>query len=214
MFGNLSIWLTSIWVLSVGVTLGAAVLVLLYAALLLVSRPAAAAMLRVIKESVLQWISYIVLAYVVICFLAIPMMPVKQLFASLGRLPHVGENAITVEVPPRTDDMEVPLGFQSDELQRYSIRSEQDVIVGVEAGQGVFQSADLGRRRRTVRLDAQQQTSIDCLKGRSTRLYVTNQSDAPTQLTIEITTDVPIVAGAADFLSRPPRSSAFTSCTC
>jgi hypothetical protein len=135
MFGNLSIWLTPIWLLSVGVTFGAAILVLLYAVLFLVSRPAAAAMLRVIKESVLQWISYIVLAYVVICVLAIPMMPVSQLVASLGRLPSVGEKSITVEVPPRTDDHNVGLAFQSDELQRYSIRSEQDVIVGVEAGQ-------------------------------------------------------------------------------
>ena len=161
MFGNLSIWLTPIWVLSVGVTLGAAVLVLLYAVLFLVSRPTAAAMLRVVKESVLQWISYIVLAYVVICFLAIPMMPVKQLFASLGRLPHVGENAITVEVPPRTDDMEVPLGFQSDELQRYSHSQRAGCDCRRRSRQGVFQSADLGRRWRTIRLDAEQQTSAN-----------------------------------------------------
>jgi ABC-type transport system involved in multi-copper enzyme maturation permease subunit len=192
MFGNLSIWLTPIWVLSVGVTLGAAVLVLLYAALLLVSRPAAAAMLRVIKESVLQWISYIVLAYVVICFLAIPMMPVKQLFASLGRLPHVGENAITIEVPPRTDDMEVPLGFQSDELQRYSIRSEQDVIVGVEAGKA-YSNPLISVEGGEPFVWTPSSKRLRLFEGPVERLYVTNQSDAPTQVTIEITTDAPMV---------------------
>jgi ABC-type transport system involved in multi-copper enzyme maturation permease subunit len=192
MFGNLSIWLTPIWVLSVGVTIGAAILVILYGALLLISRPTAAAMLRVVKESVLQWISYIVLAYVVICFLAIPMMPVKQLFASLNRLPYVGEKAITVEVPPRTDDMEVSLDFQSDELQRYSIRSDQDVVVGVEAGKAYSNPLVLveGGEPFIWTPSSKRQRMFD---GPVEKLYVTNQSDAPTEVSIEITTDAPMV---------------------
>jgi ABC-type transport system involved in multi-copper enzyme maturation permease subunit len=192
MFGNLSIWLTPIWVLSVGVTLGAAVLVLLYAVLLLVSRSAAATMLRVVKESVLQWISYIVLAYVVICVLAIPMMPVKQLVTSLGRLPHVGERTITVEVPPRTDDRAVQLGFQSDELQRYSIRSEQDVIVGVEAGKA-YSNPMISVVGGEPYIWTPSSKRLRMFEGPVEQLYVTNQSDAATEVTIEITTDAPMM---------------------
>jgi hypothetical protein len=132
MTGNLNIWLTPVWLLSVGVTLGAVVLVLLYGILWLISRPAAATALRVARESVLQWISYVVLGYIGFCLLATPMMPLRQVIASLSRVPYVGTKDVTVEVPPRTDDFDVPIRFHADELQQYSLRSEQDVVVTVE----------------------------------------------------------------------------------
>jgi ABC-type transport system involved in multi-copper enzyme maturation permease subunit len=196
MFGNLSIWLTPIWVLSVGVTIGAALLILLYGTLWLVARPAAASMQRLVKESVLQWISYLVLAYVVICFLAIPMMPLRQLIASLGRLPFVGEKSITVEVPARTDDMSVAIGFQSDELQRYSIRSEEDVIVSVAAGTAYSNPLITveGGEPFIWTPSSKRQRLFD---GPVEQLYVTNQSDAPTQVTIDVTTDAPLVQARA-----------------
>jgi ABC-type transport system involved in multi-copper enzyme maturation permease subunit len=192
MFGNLSIWLTPIWVLSVGVTIGAATLVLLYGVLWVVSRSAAAAMLRVVKESVLQWITYIVLAYVAICILAAPMMPLRQLVSSLGRLPYVGERSMTVEVPPRTDDMEVLLGFQSDELQRYAISSEQDVVVGVEAGKA-YSNPLITVEGGEPYIWTPSSKHQRMFEGPVEKLFVTNQSDAPTQLTIELTTDAPMI---------------------
>ena len=111
MSGNLSFWLTPLWTLSVGVTLGAAVLLLIYGMLWLVSRKAAAAVLRTGQESVLQWISYVVLVYVALCFLATPMMPWGSVSDSLRRLPYVGESRTTVTIPPRTDDLEVAVNF-------------------------------------------------------------------------------------------------------
>jgi ABC-type transport system involved in multi-copper enzyme maturation permease subunit len=192
MFGNLSIWLTPVWVLSVGVTIGAAVLVLLYGGLWLAARQAAATMLRVVKESVLQWISYIVLAYVVICFLAIPMMPLKALIASLGRLPQVGEKSLTVEVPARTDDMPVALGFRSDELQRYSFRSEQDVVVGVEPGQA-YANPLITVEGGEAYIWTPSSKRPRLFDGPVEQLYITNQSDAASQVTIELATDAPMV---------------------
>src|SRR5688572_640630 len=143
MTGNLSIWLTPIWLLASGVTLGALVLVLLYGILWLISKPAAATTLRVVRESVLQWISYLVLMYLVFFVIALPMVwgvrigerNLPQLVvASLGRMPYVGSKSETIEVPPRTDDHEVPFRFEADELQEYTLRSEQDIIVNLEAG--------------------------------------------------------------------------------
>jgi ABC-type transport system involved in multi-copper enzyme maturation permease subunit len=201
MTSNLSIWLTPVWILAAGVTLGAAVLVVLYGILWLFSKPAAAATLRVVRESVLQWISYVVLMYAVFFVLALPMvwgvrigernLP-KLVVASLGRLPHVGSKSVTIEVPPRTDDHEVSFGFQSDELQQYTLRSEQDVIVNVEpekaysAPQIIVEGGEPyvwtpGSKRPRV------------FEGALKKLYVTNQSDVPTELTIEIKTDIPLV---------------------
>ena len=190
--GNLSFWLTPLWFLSVGVTLGAAVLVVLYSLLWLVSRPAAAAVLRTVQESVLQWISYVVLVYVALCFLATPMMPWRSVIDSVRRLPHVGTKQVTVTIPPRTDDQQVDVEFQSDELQRYSFAADQDVIVGVEPMKAYSDPL--------IEIVADEpyvwtpSSKIDRkFTGPITSLYVTNQSDAPANLTIESTTDVPIV---------------------
>jgi ABC-type transport system involved in multi-copper enzyme maturation permease subunit len=201
MTGNLSIWLTPVWILAAGVTLGAVVLVLLYGIVWLISRPAAATTLRVVRESVLQWISYVVVAYAVFFVIALPMVwgvrigerNLPQLIvSSLSRLPYVGPKSETVDVPARTDDFEVPFTFQADELQQYTLRSEQDVIVNAEPGKAYSAPQILveggepyvwtpgGKRQRIF-------------EGTVEKLFVTNQSDAPTKLTIDVQTDIQLV---------------------
>jgi ABC-type transport system involved in multi-copper enzyme maturation permease subunit len=194
MLGNLSIWLTPIWILSAGVTLGALALVVLYGILWLVARPAAEAALRVIRESVLQWISYIVIAHVVFFILAIPISQVSlgELSHSLSRLTRVGAANFSVQIPARTDDFEVAVGIQSDELQQYTIRSDQDVVVGVESGKAYSDPLILveGGEPYTWTPSSKFQR---LLEGAVDNLYITNQSDAPTEVTIELETDVPLV---------------------
>ncbi|MEX0642421.1 MAG: ABC transporter permease [Pirellulales bacterium] len=190
--GNLSLWLTPLWFLSVGVTLGAAFLAVLYGLLWLVSRPAAAAVLRTVQESVLQWISYVVLVYVALFFLATPMMPWRNVIDSVRRLPSVGTNQVTVTIPPRTDDQEVAVKFQSDELQRYSIMADQDVIVGVEPKMA-YSDPLIEVVADEPYVWTPSSKSERKFSGAITSLFVTNQSDLPAKLTIETMTDVPIV---------------------
>jgi ABC-type transport system involved in multi-copper enzyme maturation permease subunit len=189
--GNLSIWLTPVWILSLGVTAGAAILVLLYGVLWLVSRPAAEAAMRLVKESVLQWISYVVATFVALALLLTPLMPWRDVAHSLGRLPYVGPAEVTVEVPARTDDFEVPLAFQSDELQAYSFDSEQDLIVGVEPGKAYADPMIIvaGGEPYGWTPSSKRGRLFD---GPVDNLYITNQSDAPTRLTIRFTTDAPL----------------------
>jgi ABC-type transport system involved in multi-copper enzyme maturation permease subunit len=178
--------------LSVGVTLGAAILLVLFGVLWLVSRKAARSVLRTVQESILQWISYVVLVYVALCFLATPMMPLGSVLDSLRRLPYVGDDRVIVTVPPRTDDLEVKVEFQSDELRRYSFDSDQDVTIGVEKGKAysdpLIQVA--GGEPFTWTPSAKSERKFT---GLVSTVYVTNESDAPAELTIETTTDVPIV---------------------
>jgi ABC-type transport system involved in multi-copper enzyme maturation permease subunit len=194
MLGNLGIWLTPVWILSAGVTVGAAALVVLYGILWLVARRAADTALRVVTESVLQWISYLVAAHVIFFFLAIPISQVSlgQLTHSLGRLPSAGTKEYSVQVPARTDDFEVAVGVVADELQQYTIRSEQDVIVGIEKGRAYSDPLIRvnGGEPHTWTPSSKFQR---LLEGSIDSLYITNQSDAPTNVTIEITTDVPLV---------------------
>src|SRR4249919_2693658 len=114
--GNLTIWLTPVWVLAAGVTVGMAILVIACALLWIVSRRTAESVIRLVKESILLWISYVAIVFIAFFLLAMPVMPVKPIWHSLQRLPDVGVRETSIKIPPRTDDLEVPLNFESDEL--------------------------------------------------------------------------------------------------
>jgi ABC-type transport system involved in multi-copper enzyme maturation permease subunit len=191
--GNLSWWLTPVWLLSIGVTIGAAVLLVLYGLLWLVSRPAAAGAFRGVRDGVLQYVSYVIIGFVILCGL-VPAAQVASfgpVVESLRRLPYVRSLETTIEVPAQTVDQEVPLQFHADELQRYSIESGQDLIIGVEPGKAIsaplilvegnvpYQWAPGGVRERK-------------LNGPIDRIFVTNSSDAPTTVTMSFTRDVPM----------------------
>src|SRR6476660_4795350 len=132
--GNLTIWLTPVWVLSAGVIVGTAILVIALRLLWLISRRTAESVIRLVKESILLWITYVAIVFVAFFFLAMPVMPVKSIWHSLGRLPNVGVYETSVTVPARTDDMEVPVNFESDELESYKFASGQDLVIGTEKG--------------------------------------------------------------------------------
>jgi ABC-type transport system involved in multi-copper enzyme maturation permease subunit len=191
MSGNLVIWLTPIWILSLGITAGAAILAVLYGIFWLVARPAAEDMWRRVNDSVLQWISYVGLAFVAFTFLAAPAMPWRDVAHSLARLPEVGSKVEVVEVPARTDDLEVAIGFESDELQSYTFSSEQDLVVGVEPGLAYADPLVIieGGEPYNWTPGSKQGRLFD---GPVEKLYVTNQSDAATELTVRILTDVPL----------------------
>jgi ABC-type transport system involved in multi-copper enzyme maturation permease subunit len=190
--GNLTIWLTPVWVLSAGVTVGMAILVIACALLWLVSRRAGDSVIRLVKESILLWISYVAIAFIAFFFLAMPVMPVKSIWHSVTRLPDVGSAETSVTVPARTDDQEVSLNFESDELQSYKFTSGQDLVIGTEKGKAY--SSPLirvdGGEDYTWNPSAKRQRLFN---GEVSKIYVTNKSDAESKLTIETRTDVPIV---------------------
>lgn len=190
MINNANIWLTPVWILSLGVTTGAIVLLVLYGILWLVARQAAEAVLRLVKESILQWISYLVAAFVLFAALGAYFMPWQQVQHSLLRLQHVGTFTETVEVPARTDDVELALSFLSDELQSYTLTSDEDLIVGVEPGMAfskpliLVEGGDAYTWNPSSKRGRQFEGNVD-------KLYVTNAGDVPTKLTFTFTTDVP-----------------------
>jgi ABC-type transport system involved in multi-copper enzyme maturation permease subunit len=190
LFGNLMMWLTPLWVLSVGVTIGVAILLVLFGALWLVARPAAESVVRVVRESVLLPISYLAAVFVGFCLLGYTIsMPTQLLKDSLLRLPEVGSMQKTIEVPAGKEDLELPIEFRSDELQRYSFSSNEQLIINVEQGKAF--SAPL------VRIEANEPYSWTPSSNRPrffdgvvTKLFVTNQGQSPAELKIDLTTDV------------------------
>jgi len=189
--GNLAIWLTPIWVLSLGVTAAAALMLLLYGIVWLVSRRTAEAALRLVRESVLQWISYVVLAFVGFSLLAAPVMPARQVLNSLKRLPVVGSSTVKVSIPAHTDDLEVPVQFESDELRSYSFAGDQDLVIGLEPGKAYSNPLILVEGGEAYEWSPSSKAQR-LFSGPVAKVFVTNQSDAPTELTVKLNTDVPL----------------------
>ena len=156
LLGNLLLWLTPIWMLSVGVTIGVVVLLALYGGLWIFSREGAEAVFRIVREGVLLPITYLAIAMVAFFLLGIPTMPAGSVVESLKRLPAVGTMHWTKAIPAHAEDVEIPVDFRADEVERYSLTSPQDVVVNTEAGKAYDKPHDPRRRQRALHLDAQQ----------------------------------------------------------
>ncbi len=189
LFGNLSMWLTPVWILAVGVTIGMAILLVLYGLLWLVARPAAEAVPRVIRESVLMPITYLALAFVGFALLGAPAMPTQTLIDSLRRLPDVGPQERTLSIAAGEEDVEVPIEFRSDELQRYAFASDQDLVLDVEKG--------IAYSNPQILIEAEEPYAWSpsgyrprLFDGPISKLYVTNPGTADAELKINVLTDV------------------------
>ncbi|MGE3244256.1 MAG: ABC transporter permease, partial [Pirellulales bacterium] len=189
LFANLSLWLTPVWVLSVGVTIGMAVLLVLYGLLWVVARPAAEAVARVVRESVLMPLTYLAAVFVGFCLLGAPAMPTTLLMHSLQRLPAVGPISKTVTIPSGKDDVSVPILFRADELQRYAFESDHALIVNIK--KGVAYSSPLiqvGADEPYVWTPSSNRPRI--FEGTVPELFVTNTGAKDAKLTINLLTDV------------------------
>ena len=79
-------------------------------------------------------ITYLAAVFVGFCLLGAPTMPTQAAMDSLQRLPAVGPQQVSGEIPAGTEDFEVPINFRADELQRYTFESNQELVVNVETG--------------------------------------------------------------------------------
>ena len=186
---NLVIWLTPIWLLSIGTTIGLVILLLLWAILALVNRNAARSVMNSVRESILLPITYALAAMVVLAVMTTPLMPYDRLVSSLQRLPQVGPLTIETEIEPGTEDQEVDISFRTDELLRYTIESEQEVAINVELGKGFTQPLVLVEGGQLYRwspgsnLKRGFDEDVD-------KIYISNESDLATVVRATFNTDV------------------------
>lgn len=186
---HLSVWLAPPWLLSLGATIGALVLLAAWGLIWAIRPRLGRAILATIQESILLPISYTLIALAVFVVAASPLMPLEQMWTSLLRIPNVGELSFEVTVPPETDDFEVPLSVRVDELRSYLIESAEDVAVNVESGKGfalplvqtvggeLYQWSPGSHNTRAFDEDF-------------TTLYLTNESSLPTVVKGTFVTDV------------------------
>lgn len=185
---NLSIWLTPLWLLAVGATIGTLILLAFWAISWLLNRRFARSLQSTVSEGILLPISYTLVALAVLVAIASPTMPFGRMVASLQRLQDVGTNTFEVTVEPRTKDKAVEIGFRVDELDSYTIRSKEEIAIAAEPGKGYIDPL--------VIIDDEEykwSPSSNFSRGFDediTTLYITNESDIATTVTGEFVTDV------------------------
>lgn len=186
---NLTLWTTPIWFISVGVTLGALVLAILWGLLWLVNLKRAEEVVSLVSEGILMPITYLIGALIVLCLLAAPQMPVRLTWESLQRLTSVGEASRTVEVPAKSDDFSVPVAFSSDELTHYDVASDQDVRIAAEKGVGF--TAPIAVVRGDEKFTWTPKSKLPRgFQGNVNEVFITNVGDAPAKVTFTYGSDV------------------------
>jgi len=131
----------------------------------------------------------VVLAFMCFCLVLTPTMPTQAISSSLRRLPHVGPIQETFTIPAHSEDFEVDVAFHADELTRYALESPQDLIIGQEQGKAFSDPL--------IYLEANEPNSWtpgpffkSAFTGVVDKLYVTNETDAPVELSINLETAV------------------------
>ena len=126
--GQFTIWLTPIWLLAVGATLGLLVLSVGYGMVWLISRQRAESFRWTAAEGILQPVLFVGTLLAGFAVLAAYSMPVQRMWNSVTRVAAVGPGRADVTVPPEVSDHPVVAEFRARELKDITITSDQDVF--------------------------------------------------------------------------------------
>ena len=185
----LQIWLTPLWLLSVGVTLGLLLALVVYGVLWVVNRTAADQVQRAIGESVLMPALYLGGAMAAFAVFASPQMPVEEVIASLRRLPSAGELTETITLDPRSEDVELTLSLVGEEINRYEINSSEDVRVAAEPGAAFSAPFAVVQGDEPYLWNTKSKLARG-LRGQVDTVYLTNEGDAPAEVTLTFNSEV------------------------
>jgi ABC-type transport system involved in multi-copper enzyme maturation permease subunit len=198
-FGLLVTWITPLWLLSVGVALGFAVLGILYGVVFLFSRRLAEVVYTSVREGVLLPIFYLGACLSVFALLGVflvPGLPYRPLMGAVARLTRVGRGEIEVVVPPSTHDQELPLQVRLAELTSFTLESDQPLGVSTNIASGLAQTLSIRLPAGAV-FTWDKNVALDRDKGRDkppsaelSKWTATNVTTSPAKLRINTVTDI------------------------
>lgn len=194
---KLTIWLTPMWVLSVGLTIGAAILLLLWGICWIVNRRLALSIADAVSKGILRPISYLLAAVAAFAILAGPVMPVSRMMASLQRLGKARTIETTVTIPAHKADFEIPATFRASEILEYEITSDvkgvtkdaKPLAVNVAPDKGYVSPLLLVFGGEPYRWSPGADAPR-VFEGEVSKLYVSNDNDAESTVAVRIVADV------------------------
>ena len=186
---NLSVWLTPIWLIGVGTTIGSLILLIIWGIVAAINRRAGRSVLRTIQESILLPVSYALIALAVLALMASPLMPTDRMWASLQRVFQTGPQELNIEVPPETNDYQVSLPVRVDELQSYTIDSQEDIAIHTEPEKGFIEPLLVVQGGQTYNWSPSK-TVTRGFEDDFETLYISNESGLSTTVKATFLTDV------------------------
>jgi ABC-type transport system involved in multi-copper enzyme maturation permease subunit len=126
---TLSTWLTPPWLIGMGAAAGLLILAAVYGLAHIVSRPAATFLNDSLREGFIAPVLILAAILAVGALAASPIVPVRDLWRSLLRLPTAGKLDVTETVPPNVKDKRIDLNVRPSELKSLQITSDQDVML-------------------------------------------------------------------------------------
>jgi hypothetical protein len=140
LLGALSDWVTPVWLISLGVAAGFAILAIAYGITDLVA-PRVGAFIRMsLREGILFPLTIVVAFVSAFALLATPVVPYRDLLAAVSRIPYVGYAQTEVTVPKVTENFSIPVPFKSQvELQGFEFKSDGplSIITHLTKGEGI-----------------------------------------------------------------------------
>ncbi len=194
--GLTATWVTPIWLLSVGVAFGLAVLLLLYGLVWLVSRSQAREILAAVREGILAPIFYLAVVltgFAILGMVLVPAIPYRALIAAVPRIAAVGTSDHEFVIPPGVVDYELKdFGPRQLELERFTIEADEAVSVQttINAAIGQFLGMKLspGTSYGWVRPFVAERDKAP--QDVPTHWFVTNVNEKPVKLMIHAVTDI------------------------
>lgn len=183
LFGNVSIWLTPVWLLASGVTLGLIVLGVLFGIVWLVSRNTASTIRAAVHEGFLFPVLALGAALTVFTVAGVALVPFKPLMNSITRLASSTEITETVAVAADADNLEVDLGLVPAEVRLLRLESDRNMYISVELpGFGSNRPTSVAREsiEQGVPFVWDRGSNAQYLfSGDTTRIFLTNNSGLP-----------------------------------
>ncbi|QDU57198.1 ABC transporter permease [Aeoliella mucimassa] len=187
--GNIQVWLTPVWILSLGITAAAVVLAIAYA-IIMATWPAGARRVRqAAGDGILTPLAYVFAAFALLTALAAPSMPWRDALHSLQRLPTKGEHPYQFTVEAGAEDQELPLDIYADELLSYELQADGDLRLSTEAERG-YLTPEFKLNGDESYVWNPQKKYPRILQEHVAKLYATNPGDTPVTIDLTFDTDV------------------------
>ncbi len=188
-------WLIPLWLLAMGVALGALVLGILYVLAWLGRRTYAVEAVEEVREGPLMPVVVLIAIMIGFGVFSTAVVPFSDLARSLMRWPVMEREIVHItEVPPETLNHEIPLKLEVREIKSISLESDEAITVLPNNAEGeIDEEFGLGKlkarvpstwhRGRTGGANPFDTQSV-------TKFYATNLSATPVDLRIEVTNDL------------------------
>ncbi|MFM8633930.1 MAG: ABC transporter permease [Planctomycetia bacterium] len=179
--------LPPLWLLGTGALIATLVILLAWALLRLVNPRQAAEARGSLNDGFLGPFAWLLLAMSAVAIAFTPLVPVRSIARSLGRLATAGEESRTITVAPKATLQEIPLDLRPQELASFELRSTAALLVRTQQpieGFALTKVPDVELAANEPWTWKRAGGATNPFLGQRAKLEATNASESPVDLSV------------------------------